>query len=470
MNIDIPVKFKKLVLSNKRFKVAHGGRGGAKTTSFATIFILKSMERTVRILCCREIMNSIQQSVYETLTKRIKDLQLQDKFDVYRDSIECKATGSRFIFAGLYRNIETLKGLEDVDYVWISEADTVSEKSLQTLYPSIRKQGSQIWLEFNPRYDDDAVYKRYIANPDPDAEVIFVNWNDNPFISQTLIAQKDSDYARLPNEAPHIWEGKIKNYGGFIWTPPFDPAIHIRDFKWHQIPTDRVNIIQALDPHQHYYPASIWIALIKQSSGTVYRWAFAEWPTFGTFGDYYANVRKKIPYEGSLLEMSAKFKTIEADIPHKVNRRYIDSRFSKGIGGPGWSAWTSKTEGIVESWRRPENGGLNYVCPREGIIDIQRSAIKAAMSYNTSAAVNELNEPTFFVSPACKNLIQSLRNHRLEQDSEKEVDNGLKDFSDSLRIGFAGLHSWVWVSDESARMDEFPRQHSGGNANSWQGI
>jgi hypothetical protein len=467
--IDMPAKFKALVLSGKRFKVAHGGRGGAKTYSFATIFLLKSREKKIRVLCAREIMRSIKESVHATLCKRIQDLGLSSEFIILRDSIVHTKTQAEFLFVGLYRNIQNLKGLEDIDYVWISEGQSASEESLQVLFPSIRKNGSEIWIEFNDEYEDQAVYRRFVANPDPDAEVIFVNWNDNPFISQTLLAQKDSDYARLPTMAPHIWEGKLKGFGGLIWTPPFNPQVHVRDFPWHMI-QDKVNVIHALDPHQHFYPAAVWIALIKMTNGVMYRWVFAEWPTFGTFSDYYSAVRTKVPFTGTLMDMSTTFKDIESKIPVPVRARYIDSRFAKGIGGAGWSAWTNKTEGIVESWRKPENGALTYICPREGIMDAQRNVIKSYMTYDTTQPINELNEPTTFVSPACKNLIQSLQNHRLEQDSEREAET-YKDFSDCLRIGFAGLQSWNWVNDNpSTYYDEFPRRDLSHSANSWQRI
>ena len=469
VTVKIPPKFRQLVLSKKRIKIAYGGRGGGKTLSFARIFILKSLQSKIRIFCCREIQSSIEQSVHASLSSQISVMGLSSEFEITQYKIICKRSGSEFLYGGLFRNVEAKKGLEDVTYVWVSEAQSVSEDSLQILMPTIRAENSEVWFDLNPRYEDDAVYKRYIANPDPDlCEIINVNYYDNPFFPTVLEMQRQADYKILSkDEADHIWLGMLKKSGGFIWTPPFDATVHVRDFPWHKL--NNVNLVMAVDPHQHYYPAIGWIAMIKMANGTIYHWVCAEWPTKGFLSDYYSEVRHKIQYRGTLSELSIAIKKIEEGFPVKVLKRFIDSRFAKGVGSAGM--W-NRTEGMLDQWRKPENGGLHFVMPSEQRIDAQRNHIRELMVYNKNAPVNEINEPTFYVSSSCYNVIQSMQNHKLELDSEKE-DEKYKDFSDFARICMAGVDKWIWQDPEQTQKrddyGEWGHLDQPGKATSWQG-
>jgi phage terminase large subunit len=448
---ELSKKFKPIMTQADQYRyfVYYGGRAGGKTFSFATCCILKALERKHKILCCREIQDSIAESVHATLVSRINAMGLEAEFIVTRDSIICKRTGSLFLFSGLFRNIEKIKSIPEISICWINEADKASEESLQLLFPTIREQGSIILIEFNPQYEDDAVYRRFIVNKPENALVVNVNWWDNPYVSQTLLAEKDADYAYRPNEAKHIWEGSIKGYGTLIWMPPFKEDLHVRDFKWEEI-RDKVNIYMACDPHSHYYSAAVWIAVWPRPDGkSYYRWVIDEWPKWNHFNEFYSEIRKKIKYTGGLVDMSREFFGIEAG--KSIIHRYMDSRFAKGAGSS--SSWSNSTMGIVQEWSRPDNGGLVFELPPEKIIDIQRDAIKKDMQYNRLVGISALNEPCFYVAPHCKNVIQSLKNHKLEEDSEVEQEK-FKDFSDSLRIGWAGMACHPWV-------DPKPKQRYG---------
>lgn len=420
------------------------------TYSFAIIFILKALQSKCKILCCREIQNSIRESVYETILLAIDIIGVRSAFTITQDSIICKITGSSFIFSGLFRNQEKIKSIPGINYVWLNEADKVSEESLQLLFPTIREEESQIFIEFNPKYEDDPVYKRFVVNTPPDCLLVKVGWEDNPFISQTLLNEKDSDYAYRPNEAEHIWEGKVTGYGGLIWTPPFDDKLHVRDFDFSKI-KDQANFYMACDPHSHYYNAMIWAAKWPKPTGKgYYVWIMDEWPRWTHFNEYYSEIRKKIKYSGTLSDMSKEMYAIEAG--YKVNHRYIDSRFAKGAGSS--STWSNNTLGIVQEWSKPENGGILFELPPEKIIDSQRESIKQQLEYNKHQPITvDFNEPSLFISPRCKNLIQSMKNHKLEEDSEKEAEK-YKDFSDVNRILHAGMACHPWI-------DPKPKQKSG---------
>jgi hypothetical protein len=115
-----------------------------------------------------------------------------------------------------------------------------------------------------------------------------------------------------------------------------------------------------------------------------------------------------------------------------------DPRYAKGAGD--WN-WSTSTEGLVELFAKRENGGMLLQLPEVKILDAQREVIHSDMLYNTMQERSSFNEPCFSVSPKCKNVISSLLNHRLEEETDKE-DEKYKDASDALRIAYAGFEDY----------------------------
>ena len=72
MAIDaaIPAAFAELFRPH-RYKVVYGGRGGGKSRSFARALLIIGTQRTVRVLCAREIQLSIRDSVKRLLDDEI---------------------------------------------------------------------------------------------------------------------------------------------------------------------------------------------------------------------------------------------------------------------------------------------------------------------------------------------------------------------------------------------------------------
>lgn len=205
--IEFPPKLKPL-FKPKRYKVFHGGRGGAKSWGIAKALILMAYSQKIRILCAREVQNSIKDSVHKLLTDQINILGLSAWFDVTREAIKSKTTGSEFIFKGLRLNINDIKSTEGVDICWVEEAQTVSQESWDVLIPTIRKEGSEIWISFNPRDERDPTYQRFVLNPPDNSVVVQINYPDNPFLPDTL--RQEMEYCkRVDFEAyQHIWLGK----------------------------------------------------------------------------------------------------------------------------------------------------------------------------------------------------------------------------------------------------------------------
>src|SRR3990167_7239633 len=133
---------------NKRYRCLYGGRGSGKSTAFASWLIIAALSNK-RILCCREIQNSIRDSVHRLLTDRIRLMGLDDYFIITQDSIKSRY-GAEIIFRGLKNNVSEIKSLEGISIVWVEEAEKVSKDSWDILVPTIREEGSEIWCSFNP--------------------------------------------------------------------------------------------------------------------------------------------------------------------------------------------------------------------------------------------------------------------------------------------------------------------------------
>lgn len=192
-----------------RFKVYYGGRGSAKSWSFARTLLLKALERPVRVLCARELQVSIKDSVHRLLADQIEQMGLTGFYQVKNNEIE-GANGSLFIFEGLRHNITKIKSMEGIDICWVEEAERTSEESWKVLIPTIRKPGSEIWVSFNPEQETDPTYVRFVTNPPPETVVHKVGWEQNPWFPDELRKQMDYDYKVDPDSASHVWGGECK--------------------------------------------------------------------------------------------------------------------------------------------------------------------------------------------------------------------------------------------------------------------
>jgi phage terminase large subunit len=208
MQVTIPTAYEELFRPH-RYKVYYGGRGAGKSTVFAIALLLMGYDRKLRILCTREIQRSISDSVHKLLSEQIDALGLSGFYAITRDAIR-GANGTEFIFKGLHANSQEIKSTEGIDICWIEEAMSVSEESWAVLIPTVRKEGSEIWVSFNPSSEHDPVYKRFVLNQAQDAYVRKVNYDENPYFPETLRKEMEWLKARDYPEYLHIWEGELK--------------------------------------------------------------------------------------------------------------------------------------------------------------------------------------------------------------------------------------------------------------------
>jgi len=195
----------------RRHKVMHGGRGGGKSWTVAGVLLAMAAEKPLRVLCAREIQKSIKQSVHQLLTDQIARLALGAFFEVLETEIR-GINGSLFLFSGLQTHtVDSIKSFEGCDIVWVEEAHGVSKKSWDVLIPTIRKEGSEIWLTLNPDMESDETYQRFIASPSPDTWVVEINWRDNPWFPEVLNRERlKAKRTMLPDDYAHIWEGRAR--------------------------------------------------------------------------------------------------------------------------------------------------------------------------------------------------------------------------------------------------------------------
>lgn len=193
-----------------RYKVLMGGRGSAKSWSVAGVLVWLAARVKLRVLCTRELQTSIADSVHRLLADQIELQGLSQFFEITQNTIACPLTGSEFIFKGLRHNIGEIKSTEGIDICWVEEAQRVSASSWETLLPTIRKPGSEVWITFNPHAEEDPTYQRFIVQGQPDAVVVHANYDANPFFPDVL--RREMEWLkRVDFEAyEHIWLGKPK--------------------------------------------------------------------------------------------------------------------------------------------------------------------------------------------------------------------------------------------------------------------
>jgi phage terminase large subunit len=209
--IDLPRKHRDTLHTKKRFKVLYGGRDGAKSWSVVRYLIARAIAKTERILCVREIQNSIADSVYQLIVDQIKELGVEDEFEVQKNYIRHNGNGSQFSFHGLNGQTATsIKSFEGTTICWIEEAQTVTKRSLRILTPTIRTDDSEIIITFNPDMDTDEVYDRFVTKMPSDAVVTKVNWDDNPWRSKVLDQERADMQANDPDEYAHVYGGNVR--------------------------------------------------------------------------------------------------------------------------------------------------------------------------------------------------------------------------------------------------------------------
>ena len=202
-------------LSNKgelikaRNRILYGGRASSKSWEYAGRAAGIAQEYKTRFLCVRRYQNKIKDSVYTLIKNQISNFKLTG-YNVMASEIK-HANGSEFAFYGIERNTDEIKSFEGADVLWIEEAHNLTKEQWEILEPTIRKEGSEVWISFNPDLITDFIYQNFIVNPPANTVARLINYTENPFLSQTLLdvihQMKEQDFEQYQ----HVYLGVPRN-------------------------------------------------------------------------------------------------------------------------------------------------------------------------------------------------------------------------------------------------------------------
>ena len=199
------------LLQPARYKGAWGGRGSGKSHAFAEMLVERCIMGKVNAVCVREVQKSLAQSVKKLIENKIEALGVGHLFEIQQAVIKTPHDGL-IIFQGLQNHTaDSIKSLEGFDIAWVEEAQSLSQRSLDLLRPTIRKPKSELWFTWNPSKETDPVDVLLRGPvPPPDAIVVQANYRDNPWLPDVLRAELEYDRDRDPDKFAHIWLGEYQ--------------------------------------------------------------------------------------------------------------------------------------------------------------------------------------------------------------------------------------------------------------------
>ncbi len=255
MKVQIPKKLA-FLFRPAPYKIAFGGREGTKSWGFAAALLIKGSETPLRILCVRETQTSIAASVHQLLVDTIKRLGMEHLYKIQETTI-IGLIGTEFIFAGLKHNVNNINSLEGADIVWVEEAQTVSKDSWDTLLPTIRKEGAEVWVSFNPKLATDDTYRRWVLKPPPGAIVVKIGWEDNLWLSGISKARIEHMRTTNPKDFAHIYGGECQSeVEGAIFGQEYKQALDSGRIA--QVPYNRRKPVTTIWDLGYGDPTVIW--------------------------------------------------------------------------------------------------------------------------------------------------------------------------------------------------------------------
>jgi phage terminase large subunit len=267
ISLQLPRKLA-MLLECHPYKIAYGGRNSLKSWSFARALLTLGVHQDLRILCAREVQKSLAQSVHQLLCDQIQALDLSGYYEITENAIRGTKRETLFRFTGLSdQTIDSIKSYEGFDIAFCEEAQAIRRRSWQVLLPTLfRTPGSELWACFNPEFETDETYQRFVVDPPPEAMVVEMNWRDAVACGwwsdeQERLRQRDLVYSK--DDYDWIWEGKPRTVvAGAIYTTeiielvkegrsrpiPYDPRLPVHvtlDLGWN----DLMTVVMVQKPH-----------------------------------------------------------------------------------------------------------------------------------------------------------------------------------------------------------------------------
>ncbi len=229
--IDLPPKLVPVFQGEARYRGAWGGRGSGKTRSFALMTAVEGYRYGKsgiggQILCGREFMNSLDESSLEEVKSAIRSVPwLDDYYEIGERFIRSKDGLIKYVFSGLRHNLDSIKSKAKLLLCWVDEAEGVSEAAWRKLIPTVREEGSEIWVTWNPEKKDSATHQRFRIEAPENSKIVKVNWQDNPWFPNVLDQERSDDLERRPDIYGHVWEGDFLEFPeGAFWLREINKA------------------------------------------------------------------------------------------------------------------------------------------------------------------------------------------------------------------------------------------------------
>ena len=211
--VAIPEKLIPVFMGDARYRGSYGGRGSAKTRTFAKMLAVKGVilaeaKETGILVCGREIMKSLDDSSFaEVKAAILSEKWLADRYDIGEQYIRTNDRRISFAFVGLRHNLSSIKSKAKIHCLWIDEAEDISEGAWKIVIPTVREVDSELWVTWNRKKKGSPTDNRFIQDPPKNAKIVEMNWRDNPRFPDVLNQERLEDLEKRPDDYRHVWEG-----------------------------------------------------------------------------------------------------------------------------------------------------------------------------------------------------------------------------------------------------------------------
>lgn len=348
--IDLPPKLVPVFSGEARYRGAYGGRGSGKTRTFAKMTAVHGYRcgmsgQEGQILCAREFMNSLDESSLEEVKAAIaSEPWLAEYYEVGDKFVRSKDKRVSYTFAGLRHNLDSIKSKARILLCWVDEAEPVSDVAWRKLIPTIREEGSEIWVTWNPERKNSATHKRFREDPPEGAKIVEINWRDNPWFPSVLEKERLEDKRKRPEHYDHVWEGDfVTVVDGAYYASAIAQAR--REGRIGTVPADPLMTLRAIwdigGTGAKADACAIWIA---QYIGREIRWL-----------DYYEAQGQPLAAHVEWLRANGYGKAL-CVLPHdgKTNDRVHDVSFESALRDAGFEVQVIGNQGAGAAMKRVE--------------------------------------------------------------------------------------------------------------------
>jgi phage terminase large subunit len=401
------------------YKIAWGGRYGIKSWSFSAAILTLGLERPLRVVCLRETMKSLADSVHALLSDQINRLRIQSHYRVLQNEIR-GANGTEIFYAGLRGAVaDSIKSMEGCDIFWVEEGQTVSKQSWLTLDPTIRKPGAELWVSMNPRFAKDDSYERWILTPPPGAVVEKTNYRDNKFLTPGMLEKIEFLRATDPDMYEHVYEGAtLSTVQDAVYKAEIKNAE--KEGRFRRVPYDARKPVE--------------VAFDLGWGDLVAMWFYQAFPFETRFIDYYENT-------------------------HQTMDHYLQVMQSKGY-----------TYGeLIFPW----DGGVASLTSGKSSLDIARNKgfrvrlLRQGLVHDRIEMVRTLFPLFYFDGQKCERGLEHLRSYQWGPPSSTGVlkREPLHDIASHAgdALGYAALALKTPAAGKASASAEPPRRSSGGS-------